>query len=89
MSWRAGSKLFAEMWPLIQANIHDSEHRIDFTRDLLKIMVKDDMDPYDVEDIHQDVRAAMRSAGISISEPDLYTDDTVNSVSAKKWWRLR
>jgi hypothetical protein len=26
-------------------------------------MVKDDMDPYDVEDIHPDVRAAMRKAG--------------------------
>ncbi|MGZ4891567.1 MAG: hypothetical protein ACXV2B_04835 [Halobacteriota archaeon] len=89
MSWRAGSKLFTEMWPLIQSNIHDSEHRIEFTSELLKLMVKDDMDPYDIEDIHQDVRAAMRAAGISISEPDRYTDDPVNSKPGKKWWQLR
>jgi hypothetical protein len=31
MSWRTGSKLFAEMWPLIQSHITDREHRIEFT----------------------------------------------------------
>lgn len=75
MSWRAGSKLFIEMWPLIQQNIPDREHRIEFTGFLLKLMVGDDMDPFDVEDLHPDVRAAMRHAGIEISEPDRYQDD--------------
>lgn len=89
MSWRAGSKLFVEMWPLIQANIHNSEHRIAFTSDLLKLMAKDDMDPYDVEDIHPDIRAAMRHAGITISEPCRYSDDPENPSPRKKWWQLR
>lgn len=89
MSWRAGSKLFAEMWPLIQSNIHDREHRIDFTRNLLELMVKDDMDPYDIEDVHPEVRAAMRAAGIEISEPGRYTDDGTDSEPKKKWWQLR
>ena len=75
MSWRSGSKLFTEMWPLIQANIPNREHRIEFTGHILKQMVRDDMDPFDVEDIHPDVRAAMRQAGIEISEPDKYKDD--------------
>ena len=30
------------------------------------------MDPYDAEDVHPDVRAAMRRAGIEVVEPDLY-----------------
>ena len=75
MSWSSGSKLFIEIWPLIQSNIPDREHRIDFTAQLLKQVVRDDMDPYDVEDIHPDVRAAMRRAGIEISEADSYEDE--------------
>jgi hypothetical protein len=74
MSWRRGSQLFCEMWPLIQANIPDREHRIDFTARLLKLFEEDDMDTWDVEDLHPDVRAAMRRAGIEIAEPERYQD---------------
>jgi hypothetical protein len=63
------------MWPLIQANITNREHRIEFTGKLLKLMVEDDVDPFDVEDIHPEVRAAMRQVGIEISEPERYQDD--------------
>jgi hypothetical protein len=77
------------MWPLIQSNIPDREHRIEFTSDLLTLMVKDDMDPYDIEDIHSEVREAMRVAGIEISEPDRYTDDPAGAIPRKKWWQLR
>ena len=75
MSWRAGSKLFTEMWPLIQSNIPDREHRLDFTGRLLEMCVHDDMDPFDVEDLHPEVRVAMRRVAIEISEPDRYKDD--------------
>ena len=75
MSWRSGSKLFAEMWPLIQANIPDREYRIEFTGYLLERMVRDDMDPWEVEDIHPDIRAALRQVGIGLAEPERYTDD--------------
>lgn len=89
MSWRGGSKLFAEMWPLIQANIPNDEHRIEFTGSLLTLMVENDMDTYDIEDIHPDVRAAMRTVGIDISEPDRYTNEATDSKPTKKWWQLR
>jgi len=79
MSWRAGSKLFIEIWPAIQANIPDREHRIELTSKLLQLFVNDDMDPYDVEDVHPDVRAAMRQAEIEIAEPDQYEDDDKSS----------
>lgn len=74
MSWRRGSQLFCEMWPLIQAHIPDREHRVEFTAHLLKLFEDNDMDTYDVEDVHPDIRAALRLAGIEIAEPERYED---------------
>lgn len=75
MSWRTGSKLFIEMWPLIQANITDKEERIEFTGELLQVFARQDMDTWEVEDVHPDIRAAMRQVGIDIAEPDKYKGD--------------
>ena len=75
MSWRTGSTLFLEMWPLIQARITDREERIEFLGDLLQVFTKGDMDTYDVEDVHPDIRSALRRTGIGISEPERYRDD--------------
>ena len=75
MSWRSGSALFAEIWPAIQKNIPERDIRVEFTADLLKLFVSADMDTFDVEDIHPDVRAAMRQAGMELSEPERYKDD--------------
>jgi hypothetical protein len=33
------------------------------------------MDSYDVEDVHPDIRAAMRFAGIEIVEDETYQDE--------------
>jgi hypothetical protein len=76
------------MWPLIQANIPDREQRIEFTGHNLKQMVRDDMDPVDIEDIHPEVRAAMRQVGIEISEPERYQDGDAAGGEKKKWWKL-
>jgi len=75
MSWRAGSKLFSEMWPLLLTHIPDRSHRIDFTARLLQLLIDDDMDAYDVEDVHADVRAALRRLGVELAQPELFTDD--------------
>jgi len=75
MSWRAGSKLFVDMWPLIQAGITDRAHRVDFTARLLQLLIDDDMDPYEVEDVHADVRAALRKLGVELAQPELFADD--------------
>jgi hypothetical protein len=88
MSWRTGSKLFVEMWPLIQSHISDRDHRIEFTAHVLKQMVKDDMDPVEVEDIHPDVRAAMLQAGIELSDPERYSDGDSATGGDKKWWKI-
>jgi hypothetical protein len=75
MSWRAGSKLLVDMWPLIQTHIPDRGHRIDFTARLLQLLIDDDMDPYDVEDVHADVRTALRKVGVDLPQPELFPDD--------------
>jgi hypothetical protein len=75
MSWRTGSKLFIEIWPSILSNIEDREQRIEFTGALIKLFVREDMDTYDIEDVHADIRAAMREAGIQLSEPERYRND--------------
>ena len=75
MSWRTGSKLFIEMFPLVQAYIPDREERIEFLGDLLQAFKKGDMDTYDVEDVHPDIRAALRAIGAKIVEPERYKDD--------------
>ena len=67
--------MFIEMWPLIQANITDKEERIEFTRELLQVFARQDMDTWEVEDVHPDIRDAMRHAGIDIAEPDKYKDE--------------
>ena len=64
MSWRAGSKLFAEIWPAIQANMTDRQERVDFTAKLLTLFIEDDMDPSDVAGVHPDVKAAIEKAGL-------------------------
>ena len=75
MSWRTGSKLFIEIFPLVQTSVPDREERVRFLGDLLRVFMKGDMDPYDVEDLHPDVRAAMRAIGAQIVEAELYEDD--------------
>jgi hypothetical protein len=90
LSWRAGSELFAELWPLVQANITDPELRKEFTAELLQLFVANDMDPYDVEDIDPEIRAAMRRAGLDIAEPERYASDPPSATVARRrrpWWR--
>src|SRR4051812_38159294 len=37
VSWRAGARLFREMWPLIQAHVPEDNFRAEFVRDLLRL----------------------------------------------------
>ena len=70
MSWRSGSALFCDMRPAIQTHIPDRERRIDFTAQLLQLFVNDDMDPCDVEELHPDVREAMRRAELDVADSE-------------------
>ncbi|MCE2028692.1 hypothetical protein [Sessilibacter corallicola] len=72
MSWRTGSAIFLEFWPILQSKIRDKDELIDFTSKLLKLFVEGDMDTWDIEDVHPDIRSAMKLAGMEISEPERY-----------------
>ena len=75
MSWRKGSALFLKIWPQIQKHIADPEHRVEFTADLLKVFEDHDMDTWEVEDQHPEIRAALKQAGFELQEPERYRDD--------------
>jgi hypothetical protein len=75
MSWRTGSTIFLEIWPILQARIEEDEERIEFTAELLKLFVACDMDVYDVEDVHPEIRSAMKEANIALAEPERYKDE--------------
>ena len=40
MSWRSGSKLFREVWPLLQTHLPRRAERQEFLQDLLKLMLE-------------------------------------------------
>ena len=69
MSWRSGTALFKDMWPAIKSHIPEQEIRVEFTTDLIKLFARWDMMTYDVEDLHPDVRAAIRQAGYKVADP--------------------
>ncbi len=69
------SRIFLEIWPILQKHIEEEDERIEFTAALLKLFTERDMDTYDVEDVHAEIRAAMKEAGIELAEPEEYDDD--------------
>ncbi len=75
MSWRTGSRIFLEIWPILQKHIEEEDERIEFTAALLKLFTERDMDTFDIEDVHAEIRAAMKEAGIELAEPEEYEDD--------------
>ena len=48
MSWRAGARLFREIWPLIQRHVPEDGFRADLTRELIELFQRCDMDATDL-----------------------------------------
>jgi hypothetical protein len=64
MSWRAGAELFREMWPLIQANVPESDFRAAFVKDLLTFFMDCDMDGTDMRRLHPEIDKALDELGV-------------------------
>lgn len=64
MSWRKGNALFREIWPLILKYIPDEERewRVQFTAEMLKLLMNCDADPGDFHGIHREVDEALKIA---------------------------
>ena len=65
MSWRAGAKLFREMWPLIQRNIPEDDFRAEFIRDLIDFFQGCDMDGTDLRRIHPEIDKALDALDVN------------------------
>jgi hypothetical protein len=59
MAWRAGARLFREIWPLIERYEPEGEFRRAFTTDLLDLFLGCDVDPTDLKGLHPEVDAAL------------------------------
>lgn len=70
MSWRSGSKLFVEVWPLIQTHVSNKKQRQEFVASLLRVFLEWDIDPYDVADVHPDVAKALQAIGVVVETGD-------------------
>ncbi len=64
MSWRAGAKLFREMWPLIQVNVPETDFRAALVKDLLTFFMDCDMDGTDVRRLHPEIDKALDELGV-------------------------
>jgi hypothetical protein len=63
MSWRSGSTLFHELWPLLQTHLPDRKRRQEFLRPLLKQFLDWDTDPENLADLDPEVRQALTALG--------------------------
>ena len=59
MSWRIGASLFWELWPKIEAGIPNPKQRAEFTRDLLRLLLKHDVAPDDLRGQEEEVDRLM------------------------------
>lgn len=51
MSWKKGSSLFLEIWPLVKKHIPDESFRSEFTSKLVELFATSDMDPLDLTEV--------------------------------------
>jgi hypothetical protein len=65
MSWRAGAKLFRDMWPLIQHHIPEDDFRAEFVRDLINFFQDCDMDGADLRRFHPEIERALDQLGVN------------------------
>jgi len=64
MSWRAGARLFRDMWPLIQAHVPEDDFRAEFVRDLLRFFMECDMDGTDLRRVHPEIEKVLDELGV-------------------------
>lgn len=55
MSWRSGSSLFIELWPIVASGIDDAAMRKEFGKELLQLFLDRDVDPSDFEGFDPEV----------------------------------
>jgi hypothetical protein len=64
VSWRAGARLFQDIWPLIQVHLPEADYRAAFVRDLLAFFMDCDMDGTDLRRTHPEIDKALDELGV-------------------------
>jgi hypothetical protein len=61
MSWRTGTSLLLDIWPIVKETIKDDEHRKIFGKDLVSIFLEHDIDAYDIDGVDPELDAIVVS----------------------------
>ncbi len=64
MSWRAGARLFRDIWPLSQRHAPEDEFRAEFVRDLIDFFQSCDMDGTGLRRVHPEIDKALDELGV-------------------------
>jgi hypothetical protein len=64
MSWRGGTRLFLDIWPLIQRHVPEDDFRAEFVRDLIDFFQRCDMDGTDLRGVHPEIDKALDQLGV-------------------------
>jgi hypothetical protein len=64
MSWRGGTRLFLDIWPLIQRHVPEEDFRAEFARDLIDFFQRCDMDGTDLRRVHPEIDDALDELGV-------------------------
>ncbi len=75
---RTGAELRRRGSPLTSGDVDETVAQLGtagMDRRVLRLRGGKAMDPYDVRDVHPDIRAAMRLAGIEIAAPERWPDE--------------
>jgi hypothetical protein len=80
VSWRSGSSLFREMWPLPQARIPDARLRQEFLGRILALFLEWDVDPENLADLHTEVCQALADLGSEVDVDSRGVDDVACCV---------
>ena len=60
MAWRAGAKLFREIWPPLLKHESEGNFRLEFTTDLVALFLGCDVGPSDLQSLYPEADQALR-----------------------------
>jgi hypothetical protein len=84
MSWRTGSSIFLEIWPIIEKNISNENELSSFSKDLIDLFVSHDMDIHDLLNFNDSLNKSLeQNFGLVEEEEGFIGHDNENSLLMK------
>jgi hypothetical protein len=76
MSWRVGSSIFVDIYPIVKERITDDKHRKEFLASLVQLFLSNDMDAYDISEVDDELDAILSE----INENDKPHESATNNA---------